>query len=81
MILKHVSGCICDSLTVDDVETIDMKKEDVKDVIKTLIDREDDLGTLQSVLIDLIDTRGDYKMDDEPCECCGDYISTATLVI
>ena len=56
MKIESVTGCTCDSLTVDDVETVDMDKAAVKDVIKKLIDREDDLGTLQSILIDLVET-------------------------
>ena len=52
MKIESVTGCTCDSLTINGVETIDMDKEAIKDVIKKLIDKEDDLGTLQSILID-----------------------------
>ncbi|MEE0040912.1 hypothetical protein [Catenibacterium sp.] len=80
MKIESVTGCICDSLTVDDVETVDMDKEAVKDVIKKLIDREDDLGTLQSILIDLVETQGEFE-DLGQCEECGDYITRYTLEI
>lgn len=74
MKIESVTGCTCDSLTVDDVETVDMDKEAVKDVIKKLIDREDDLGTLQSILIDLVETQGEFE-DLGHCEQCGDWIT------
>ena len=80
MKIESVTGCICDSLTVDDVETVDMDKEAVKDVIKKLIDREDDLGTLQSILIDLVETQGEFE-DLGRCDQCGDWITKYTLEI
>lgn len=78
MKIESVTGCICDSLTVDDVETVDMDKEAVKDVIKKLIDREDDLGTLQSILIDLVETQGEFE-DLGHCDQCGDWITKYTV--
>ena len=78
MKIESVTGCTCDSLTVDNVETIDMDKEAVKDVIKKLIDREDDLGTLQSILIDLVETQGEFE-DLGHCEQCGDWITKYTV--
>lgn len=78
MKIESVTGCTCDSLTVDNVETVDMDKEAVKDVIKKLIDREDDLGTLQSILIDLVETQGEFE-DLGHCEQCGDWITKYTV--
>lgn len=80
MKIESVTGCTCDSLTVDNVETVDMDKEAVKDVIKKLIDKEDDLGTLQSILIDLVETQGEFE-DLGHCEQCGDWITKYTLEI
>ena len=80
MKIESVTGCTCDSLTVDNVETVDMDKEAVKDVIKKLIDREDDLGTLQSILIDLVETQGEFE-DLGRCDQCGDWITKYTLEI
>ena len=80
MKIESVTGCTCDSLTVDNVETVDMDKEAIKDVIKKLIDREDDLGTLQSILIDLVETQGEFE-DLGRCEQCGDWITKYTLEI
>ncbi len=78
MKIESVTGCTCDSLTVDNVETVDMDKEAVKDVIKKLINREDDLGTLQSILIDLVETQGEFE-DLGHCEQCGDWITKYTV--
>ena len=78
MKIESVTGCICDSLTVDDVETVDMDKEAVKDVIKKLINREDDLGVLQSILIDLVESQGEFE-DLGHCDQCGDWITKYTV--
>lgn len=78
MKIESVTGCTCDSLTVDGVETVDMDKNNVKEVIKKLIDKEDDLGTLQSILIDLVERRGDFE-DLGHCDQCGDWITKYTV--
>lgn len=78
MKIKSVTGCICDSLTVDNVETVNMDKEAVKNVIKKLIDRETDLGTLQSILMNLVETQGEFE-DLGHCEQCGDWITEYTV--
>ena len=80
MKIESVTGCTCDSLTIDNVETVDMDKEAVKDVIKKLINREDDLGILQSILIDLVEFQGEFE-DLGHCDQCGDWITKYTLEI
>ena len=80
MKIESVTGCTCDSLTIDNVETIDMDKEAIKDVIKKLINREDDLGILQSILIDLVEFQGEFE-DLGRCDQCGDWITKYTLEI
>lgn len=80
MKLESVSGCICDSLTIDGIETIDLSIDKIKDTIKTLVDKEKDLGLLQSILIDFIESNGDYE-DLGTCEECGDTITKYTLNI
>ena len=69
---------MCDSLTVDNVETVDMDKKDVKEVIKKLLDKESDLGILQSILIDLVETQGEFE-DLGQCDECGDWITKYTV--
>lgn len=78
MKIESVTGCTCDSLTIDNVETIDMDKEAIKDVIKKLINREDDLGILQSILIDLVEFQGEFE-DLGHCDQCGDWITKYTV--
>ena len=78
MKIESVTGCTCDSLTVDNVETVDMDKEVIKDVIKKLINREDDLGILQSILIDLVEFQGEFE-DLGHCDQCGDWITKYTV--
>lgn len=80
MKIESVTGCTCDSLTIDNVETVDMDKEAIKDVIKKLINREDDLGVLQSVLIDLVEFQGEFE-DLGHCDQCGDWITKYTVEI
>ena len=80
MKIISVSGCTCDSLTIDNVETSEMKIEDIRETIKKLIDKESDIGTLQSILIDLVETRGDFE-DLGNCDQCGDWITKYTVEI
>lgn len=80
MKIISVSGCTCDSLTIDGVETADMDKRDIKDVVKKLIDNTNDLGTIQSILMDLVESQGDFE-DLGTCEQCGDWITKYTVEI
>lgn len=80
MKIESITGCTCDSLTVDGVETVNMDLENVKNVIKKLIDNEDDLGLLQSLLINIVETKGDYE-DLGTCDQCGDFITKSTIEI
>lgn len=80
MKIVSITGCTWDSLTINDVETVDMKVEDVKKAIKKLVDKENDLGTLQSVLIDLVETQGEFE-DLGHCDQCGDWITKYTVEV
>ena len=80
MKLEYTDGCVCTSLTIDGKETIDMNVEDFKSVIHKLIDKENDLGTLQHIWIVLMEQQGKYE-DLGQCEECGDYITKYTLEI
>ena len=70
----------CTSLTVDGKETVDMTNEEIKASIRAILDREEDLATLQSILKSLIESQGEYK-DLGDCEECGDWIFNYTLEI
>lgn len=80
MKLEYTDGCVCTSLTVDNIQTIDMKIEDLQDVICKLVKRESDIAVLQDLFTDLMESQGTYK-DLGHCEQCGDFISEYTLEI
>lgn len=81
MKLEYTSGCICDSLSVDGVETIDMTIEDIRNVLYKLLEREQDIATLQDIFISLVSSQGVYECSEEPCECCGDFVTIYKLEI
>lgn len=80
MKLEYTDGSICTSLTVDGVETIDMKLEDLQDAICKLVKRETDIIELQGLLGSLMQSQGEYK-DLGRCEESGDWIINYTLEI
>ena len=80
MKVVSVTGCTCDSLTIDGVESIDMKVEDVQAVIKRVIDQETDMGILQSILVDLVSHMGEFE-DLGYCEECSDHIEQYTFEV
>jgi len=77
--LEHIEGCVCDSINIDGVETIDMPIEKLLGIIQIILKKCDDVAILQDVLMLLIDEMGEYECSEEPCEECGDYITTNTL--
>ncbi len=80
MKIESITGCICDSLTIDGTETVDMDINKVKEVVKKLIDITNDLGTIQSILMDLVESQGDFE-DLGTCDQCGDWITKYTVEI
>lgn len=78
--LEYTSGCTCDSLTIDGVETIDCSMDKIKKVLCKLVKNETDLAILQSMLQDFISSHGVYE-DLGHCDCCGDFISNYKLKI
>lgn len=80
MKLEYTDGCICTSLTVDGKETVDMSKEELKEIIYKLLDNESDLAVLQNIWIDLVTSQGEFE-DLGQCEECGDLITKYTLEI
>lgn len=80
MKLEYIDGCIDDYLTVDGIETVDMRIDEFKKVIHQLIDRESDLGTLQNIWINLMEQQGEYE-DLGRCEFCGHLMAQYTLEI
>ena len=81
MEIEYTEGCVCDSLTIDGVESIDLTENQMKDAIIKMIDKVDDIAVLQSVIINIIEYIGEYSHSKEPCECCGDYVDNYKLEI
>lgn len=79
MKINYTSGCICDSLTIDDKESTDLSVDDIKDTIVKALNKINDTAILQEILITIAET-GEYENLGH-CDECGDYISSYTLEI
>ena len=79
MKINYTSGCICDSLTIDDKESTDLSVDDIKDAIVKALNKINDVAILQEILITVAET-GEYENLGH-CDECGDYISSYTLEI
>lgn len=75
MTLEYSEGCVNDSLNINNIETIDIDKNDFKQIIHKLIDKIDDISELQDILKNFIQMNGD-EVASGYCEQCGDYWST-----
>ena len=80
MKIVSTTGCTCDSLTIDDVETINMKVEDLQEVVKRVVEKTTDIGLLQNTLINLVECIGEYEYLGH-CEDCNDDIEQYTLEV
>lgn len=73
------TGCICDSLTINGIEEIqltnDMRLEVIKTLFHYLIDKPEKLN---NILQELMPILGEYQ-DMGQCECCGDFVEKYTL--
>ena len=80
MKLELVTGCICDSLTADGIQEVDMTNEQRQEVINRIAEwlNPKDLNYLLQALLPQF---GEYECDDKPCSCCGDYVEKYTLEI
>lgn len=79
MKINYTSGCICDSLTIDDKESTDLSVDDIKDTIVKALNKINDIAILQEILITIAET-GEYENIGH-CDECGDCISSYTLEI
>ena len=79
MKINYVSGCVCDSLTIDNVESIDLPIETLRGAITKALNKVNDIAVLQNILMAIAET-GDYK-DLGHCEDCGDYIVEYTIEV
>lgn len=80
MKIQYTEGCTCDSLTINDVEAIEIPIEQVREAIKKVVNGITDIATLQQLLVTLAEYEGDYN-DLGQCGTCGDFISEYTLEV
>ena len=72
MKLQYVTGCICDSLSVEGKEFNEMSLEEQREILHKLVDNADGV-TLQQMFITYMENNTESEMSG-PCECCGDLI-------
>lgn len=80
MELKYVTGCVCDSLTLDGVETVDLPIEKLQEALLKVIKSISKEDVLQDILICIMEGQGEYKCLGSR-EQCGDTINEFTLNI
>lgn len=76
----YYDGCTNQSLTINDMETIDMPTEEFKEHLKKMLDKVDDTAVLQDVFIAIMELYGECK-DLGQCGQCGDWNYEYTLEI
>ena len=81
MKLKMTRGCICDSLTIDGKEEINLTEEERKQIWLHVCDtlKSKDPKHLNELLQFILENYGNYACSTEPCECCGDFVETFKL--
>ena len=79
MKINYVTGCTCDSLTIDGKESIDLSPKVIKNAIVRALKKIDDISPLQKILVTIAET-GEYE-DLGHCEQCGDFIYSYTLEV
>lgn len=80
MKINYITGCTCDSLTIDGIESTDMPAEDIKEAIVLSLNKVEDIATLQNILVSVLEEAGEFE-DLGHCEQCGDWITSYTLEI
>lgn len=90
MKLELTEGCICDSFTADGKDINSMSGQELKDILKAVVAKitdtkyedENKVSHLQTILRDIVSLYYDeYEIDNESCDCCGDFVETFTMNI
>lgn len=76
----YYDGCTDQSLTINNVETIDMPTEEFRECLKKMLDKVDDTADLQRFFMDIMELYGECK-DLGQCSQCGDWNYEYTLEI
>lgn len=80
MNLKLTRGCICDSLTIDGRQFVDMSLDEVKSLMINILQKESEDALIREILEMIITYRGEEK-DWYRCDCCGDIVESYELTI
>ena len=80
MKIQMTRGCIANSLTIDGKEETDLSDNERLEVLRHIFEHLK-ARDLNYVLQNLIETFGEYEVNDKPCETCGDYVETYTWEI
>jgi hypothetical protein len=90
MKLELTEGCICDSFTADGKDINSMGEKELKDILKAVVAKitttkyedENTVYYLQNTLYEIVSRfYEEYESDDEPCECCGDFVETFKMEV
>jgi hypothetical protein len=90
MKLELTEGCICDSFTADGKFINTLSEKELKDILKAVVAKitttkyedENTVYYLQNILYEIVSRFYDeYESDDEPCECCGDFVETFKMEV
>ena len=57
-------GCVCDSLTIDDKEVMEYSNEELKEIIKKVLDKEKSKFNLIKLLGMIVEIFGEYSTDE-----------------
>ena len=78
--IVYTDGCVVSGLTVDDRRFDDLSLEEQKAIMHKIIDSAQDSSSLQDMLIEYVETTGEYEYL-YTCEECGDSVYEWTLEI
>lgn len=81
MKITKIEGCIVNFLGIDGKAEVKMTDEERLEYFKKICEK---IPTLDEYWFNyflqwVTQTFGEFEMDPEPCECCGDYVTTYTL--
>ena len=78
--IVYIDGCIATGLTVDGEFFKDLSLEEQKAIMHKIIDSATDSSSLQNMLIEYVQTAGEYEYL-YTCDECGDSVCEWTVEI
>ena len=76
--IVYTDGCVVSGLTVDDSRFDDLSLEEQKAIMHKIIDSAQDSSSLKGMLIEYVETAGEYEYL-YTCEECGDSVCSWTI--